>query len=99
MATYIIIGTGLLAYGLYNKMSQPKKWYYLNDKDKWIHFSVPENEKILEDAFVAGKSQVTYAYPLGSDIKFTAYFKSIREDWLYWNEDKQTGKYTKLKRT
>lgn len=39
-------------------------WYYLNDNNEWIRFSVPMNEKIIEAAYESQDDTVIYTYPI-----------------------------------
>lgn len=101
MSRNVIVGIAA-AFGLYYLLSSDKgEWYFLNDKNEWIRFSVPINENIIETAYQSGEKTIVYSYPLNSDIRYKVYFNKKLEqgsDHSVWNEDLQTGELSKLKR-
>lgn len=101
MSRNLVLGIGA-ALGIYYLFTSNKgHWYYLNDKNDWIRFSVPMNEKIIEAAYESQDDTVIYSYPINSDIKYKVYFnKKMKQDdnHTIWNQDMQTGALSKLKR-
>ena len=101
MSRNVIVGIAA-ALGLYYLFSSDKgEWYFLNDKNEWIRFSVPINENIIETAYQSGEETIVYSYPLNSDTRYKVHFNKKLEpgsNHSVWNEDLQTGELSKLKR-
>ena len=101
MSRNLFVGL-IAAFALFSFISSEKgHWYYLNDRNEWIRFSVPINENIIETAYQSGEDNVIYKYPLDSNIKYQVFFNKHMEQGSshkVWNIDLQTGAKSKLKR-
>jgi hypothetical protein len=101
MSRNLILGLGAALGLLYLLSSNKGEWYYLNDDNQWIRFSVPMNENIIEASYQSGDETVIYNYPVNSNTRYKVFFNAkLRENDNHsmWNLDMQTGALSKLKR-
>ena len=66
MSKNLVLAIGVVLGIYYLFTSNKGHWYYLNDNNEWIRFSVPMNEKIIEAAYESQDDTVIYSFSCSS---------------------------------